>query len=150
MAKYLSTYFLLILMIFSSVSCNSTKQSEKNKTAEIVSVYFSQTAGRGGELTITATKDSLISTNWGIAFKEFPALKKKMTAKDWSEIVSGIQLNLLPETKSGKSRGQYDGPDERFEITTLKDTFNILNASESGNYKQLENLRINLKSLVKQ
>ena len=99
-------------------------------------------------MSVTADKDSLEYSARG-RISEFPNFKKKINQKDWENLISGIDLKAIEQTKSGERRGLYDGSDEIFRIETSGKEYEIVNASDSSeNYKQLEKLKINLNNLV--
>ncbi|MBC7557474.1 MAG: hypothetical protein H7195_11000 [Chryseobacterium sp.] len=150
MLRKLKISGLLIVTAFCFLSCNTTAQNKKNKISEIQSVTLTNTYGRGGTTTIKATKDSLISENNSIASKEIPTFKRKITGEEWNLILNSINLDKIKLTKSGKSQGYYDGPDEIFEISTKDKKYTLTNASDSTNYKQLKNLKVLLRNMVSQ
>ena len=78
-------------------------------------------------------------------------LKKKINAKDWEKLVSGINISTLEKTVSGERRGHYDGPDQIFRIVTAEKEYEIYNVpTESAGYKQLEKLKTELNNLLPQ
>jgi len=137
-----------ILSAFSLFLLNC-KTSAQNTSIESVSI--TNTFGRGGTTFINVTKDSIESSARGGRTEEFPAFKKKINAKDWQKLISGIDTTLLDKTKSGERRGHYDGPDQIFRIKTSKKEYEFYNVpQESAGYKQLEKLKTNLNNLLPQ
>lgn len=134
-----------ILSAFSLFLLNC-KTAAQNTTIE--SVSFTHTFGRGGRTFINASKDSIESSATGGRTQETPSFKKKINAKDWQKLVSGIDTSLLDKTKSGERRGHYDGPDQIFRIKTSNKEYEFYNVpEESEGYKQLEKLKTSLDNL---
>ncbi|SFI14151.1 hypothetical protein [Halpernia frigidisoli] len=143
----ISGFLSVILLCF--LSCNTTAQTNKNLST-INSVSVTNTFGRGGTVSITATKDSLISVNNSIATKEIPTKSSKIDIKNWNSIVAGLNLEDIKNTQSGKSRGYYDGPDEIYEIVTNNKTYTLTNVSDPVKSKQLKNLKVILQKMAAQ
>ena len=137
-----------ILLSFAMISCTSSLQNNDSKNSNIQSVSYSKTLGRAGFLKILATKDSVISTKFGSAFNDVPAVKDKMSSEDWKKIVSAINVEDIEKIKNGEGRGYYDGPDEIFEIETTEKKYRLLNVADSTQYKQLENLKEVIKKIA--
>ena len=148
MLKIIRISGLLSVIFLCFLSCKATVKKEKNINSTIQSVSVTNTFGRGGAVKITATKDSLISVNNSITFKEIPTKSKKIDPENWNLIVSSLNLNDIKLTQSGKSRGLYDGPDEIFEISTNDKTYLLTNVTDPLKYKQLTNLKTLLSKLV--
>ena len=138
---FLSFIFLCFL------SCNTTANTNKNMS-KINSVSVTNTFGRGGKVSITATKDSLISVNNSIATKEMPTKSRKIDIKNWNLIIAGLNLEDIKNTQNGKSRGYYDGPDEIYEIVTNDKTYTLTNVSDPLKSKQLKNLKVILQKMA--
>lgn len=144
MMKIIKISLLLSTVLLLLISCKTVAQN-----STILSVSFSLTAGRGGASSITATKDSLVSSSRGGRFEDVPKFTKKINAKDWEQLVSKINLSLLEKTESGERRGVYDGSDTIYRVTTADKEYEIYNPSENAvGYKQLIELRANLNQLV--
>lgn len=144
MMKILKIGFIVSAFAMLLISCKTAAQK-----TNILSISYTQTAGRGGRSFINATKDSIATNKAGGRFEDHPAFKKKIEQKDWNKIVSGIDISVLEKTKNGERRGHYDGPDEIFVITTTDKEYEVVNASEDvQNYRQLEQLKNNLNNLV--
>lgn len=145
--KIIKIGFILSAISLFLLNCKTTAQT----TSEIKSISFVHTFGRGGSTSITATKDSLVSVARGGRTQEFPTISKKMNAKDWQNLVSGINISTLDRTQSGEKRGYYDGPDQIFRIITAKKEYEIYNVpQEFEGYKQLEKLKTELENLLPQ
>lgn len=144
--KILKTGLILSALSIFLLSCKTSAQS-----STIQSVTYSETFGRGGATSVTATKDSLETSARGGKMSEFPSFKKKMSPKDWQKLISGLDISLLEATKSGERRGLYDGSDEIFRIKTSEKEYEFYNVpAESAGYKQLEQLKKALNNLVSQ
>lgn len=147
MMKIIKIGFVLSALSLFLLSCKTTAQT----TSAIKSISYRHTMGRGGATSIIATNDSLTSSARGGRTTDFPNFKKKINPKDWSKLVSGINLTTLSNTKSGEIRGVYDGPDEIFKIVTDSQEYEIYNVpAESPGYKQLEKLKTELNNLLPQ
>lgn len=145
--KILKIGFILSAISLFLLSCTTTAQT----TSAIKSVSYTHTFGRGGSTSITATPDSLESVARGGRTQEFPNVSKKINAKDWQNLVSGINVSILDKTQSGERRGVYDGPDQIFRIVTKEKEYEFYNVpEESAGYKQLENLKNKLENLLPQ
>lgn len=138
-----------MLAVFAcSNSANNTKNNMQN--GDIISISYFRSAGRGGSERIVATPDSLVATAMGGMFADYPDFRKKINTDDWKKLVSSININTLKKTESTETRGQYDGPDEIFEIKTSENEYKLVNVEDSENYKQLNSLKTILKQLVSQ
>ncbi len=125
--KILKIGFILSAISLFLLSCTTTAQT----TSAIKSVSYTHTFGRGGSTSITATPDSLESVARGGRTQEFPNVSKKINAKDWQNLVSGINVSTLDKTQSGERRGVYDGPDQIFRIVTKEKEYETaLNATK--------------------
>ena len=146
MMKIIKIGFALSAICLLMLSCKTVAQS-----SNIKSISYSHTFGRGGSTNIMATPDSLESVARGGRTTHFPTLKKKINAKDWEKLVSGINISTLDKTQSGERRGHYDGPDQIFRIVTAEKEYEIYNVpTESAGYKQLEKLKTELNNLLPQ
>lgn len=139
--------FSLILSVLSLIvlSCKTTAQTKNN----ILSISYSHTAGRGGSMSITATKDSIEFSSFGRNFESTPNLTKKIDVKDWDQLVSGINLSVLEKTQSGERQGIFDGPDSIFRVVTTEKEYELFNVPEgSVGFEQLNNVRKTLTNLT--
>jgi hypothetical protein len=144
--KIIKIGFILSAFTLFLLSCKTTAQ-----TTKIESVSIRNTYGRGGFTSITANKDSLVSSSAGGRITDFPNFSKKINAKDWGKLVSAIDLSLLEKTQSGPQRGHYDGADQIFNIVTDSKEYEFYNIpAESAGYKQLEKLKTELNKLLSQ
>lgn len=153
MLKKIKIVSLLPVLFFTIFSCNTSAQNKKklDQNTDIQAITYTHTAGRGGRTSITATKDSLISTATGGRFTQTPKFSKKINSADWKKLVSAININTLEKTKSGAVRGVYDGSDEIFEIKTSKKEYRLVNVLDSTtNYKQLGSVKTLLQNMVSQ
>jgi|GEM_PF-557269 len=137
-------------VIFSVFACNSSASNSKisKESDDILSVSYFRSAGRGGSEKIVATPDSLIATAMGGMFSDYPNFKKKMSTEDWKKIIASVKVDVLKNTKSNETRGQFDGPDEIFEIKTSENQYKLVNVEDAENYQQLTVLKTILKQLV--
>jgi hypothetical protein len=146
MMKIIKIGIILSAFTLFLVSCKTTAQ-----TTKIESISIRNTYGRGGFTSIKANKDSLVSSSAGGRMADFPNFNKKISAKDWQKLVSGIDLSVLEKTQSGERRGHYDGADQIFTIVTDSKEYELYNVpSESAGYKQLEKLKTDLNNLLPQ
>ena len=145
--KIIKIGFVLSALSIFLLSCKTTAQT----TSAIKSVSYRHTFGRGGATFVTASKDSLESSASGGRTEEFPSFKKKINTKDWTKLVSGIDVATLEKTQSGPRRGYYDGPDQIFTIVTDSKEYEFYNVpEESTGFKQLEKLKTELEKLLPQ
>ncbi|PZU90975.1 MAG: hypothetical protein DI529_01840 [Chryseobacterium sp.] len=146
MMKLFKTVLIASAFVTLLISCKTVAQ---NSTIE--SITFRNTYGRGGFTSVTATKDSLITSSAGGRMTDYPKFNKKINSKDWEKLVSGLDISVLDKTQNGARKGVYDGHDEIFSIVTKDKEYEIFNASEdTQNYKQLEKLKNNLNNLLSQ
>lgn len=146
MMKLFKTVLIASAFVTLLISCKTVAQ---NSTIE--SITFRNTYGRGGFTSVTATKDSLITSSAGGRMTDYPKFNKKINSKDWEKLVSGLDISVLDKTKNGARKGVYDGHDEIFSVVTKDKEYEIFNASEdTQNYKQLEKLKTNLNNLLSQ
>ena len=144
--KILKIGFILSALSLFLMNCKTVAQNTK-----IESITVRNTYGRGGFTSITANKDSLVSSAKGGRMTDFPNFSKKISAKDWQKLVSGIDLSVLEKTQSGERRGHYDGADQIFTIVTDSKEYELYNVpAESAGYKQLEKLKTDLNNLLPQ
>ena len=144
--KILKIGFILSALSLFLMNCKTVAQNTK-----IESITLRNTYGRGGFTSITASKDSLVSYSAGGRMTDFPNFTKKINAKDWGKLVSGIDLSVLEKTQSGERRGHYDGADQIFTIVTDSKEYEFYNVpAESAGYKQLEKLKTDLNNLLPQ
>ncbi len=144
--KIIKIGFVLSVLSLFLMSCKTVAQ---NTMIESISVR--NTYGRGGFTSVTVTKDSLKSSSAGGRMTDFPNFSKKINAKDWQKLVSGIDLSVLEKTTSGARRGHYDGADQIFTIVTKEKEYELYNVpAESAGYKQLEKLKTELNNLLPQ
>lgn len=150
MFQKINTILIVLVALFSVFSCNSSANNGKSSKVsnDILSVSYFRSAGRGGSEKIVATPDSLIATAMGGMFSDRPNFKKKINAEDWEKIVTSVKVDALKNTKSNETRGQFDGPDEIFEIKTSENQYKLINVEDSENYQQLNALKTILKQLV--
>lgn len=148
MYKTIKVLSVLTLMVLMTISCNGSLQMNKKSGDEITSISYRRTAGRGGSESIVATKDSLIAEASGRLTENSPNVSKKMIAADWQKLVSTINIAKLKTTVSGEGRGQYDGPDEFYEIKTANETYSLVNVPDSVKAKQLTQVKDLLKKLA--
>ncbi len=142
--KIIKIGFLMMAFSLLLLNCKTAAQN-----TSIQSVSITNTFGRGGSTTITATKDSILSTAMGGRMREFPTVKRKNTAAEWQKLVTGIDTAILDKTTSGERRGVYDGPDEIFRIKTAAKEYEFYNVPEkSAGYKQLQDLKNRLQNLL--
>lgn len=144
MMKVIKIGFMLSVLSLILLSCKTVAQK-----SNIISISYSHTAGRGGSMSMTATKDSIEFSSFGRNFESTPNLKKKIDVKDWDQLVSGINLSVLEKTQSGKRQGIFDGPDAIFRVVTTEKEYELFNVPEdSEGYKQLNKIRTTLTNLT--
>jgi len=144
MMKIVKTGLVLSILSLILLSCKTVAQK-----SNILSISYSHTAGRGGSMSITATKDSIEFTSFGRNFENTPNLTKKIDTKDWNQLVSGINLSVLEKTKTGDRRGIFDGSDAIFRVVTTDKEYELFNVpQESTGYDQLNKIRKALTNLT--
>lgn len=142
--KIIKIGFTLSVLSLILLSCKTVAQK-----SNIISMSYSHTAGRGGGMSITATKDSIEFSSFGRNFEELPNLIKKIDDKDWNQLISGINLSVLEKTQGSESRGVYDGPDAIFRIVTTEKEYELFNVLEGSlGYEQLYKLKTKLTNLT--
>ena len=144
--KIIKTGLFLSLFSLILLNCKTVAQSKN-----IISINYTNTYGRGGMTSITATKDSLETTGRGGRVPDFPNFKKKIDPKDWENLVSSIDVNTLEQTKNGGRRGVYDGNDEIIYIITADKEYEFYNVpKDTAGYTKLEKLKEKINSLFSQ
>lgn len=128
--------FLFLLLLVTS--CQAQK---------ITSVSYRHTAGRGGYENITATSDFLVSNVVGRF--DLPNVSRQTKSKEWKKLISLINIKQLENSENGETRGQYDGPDDFFTISTANKKYEFVNVKDSAVAGQLQLIKEQLRNMVK-
>lgn len=148
--KTLFSIFLL-LTLFSCNKENSDKKLLSGKPEEITFIGLSYVGGEQGNYRIIKiTKDSIHLETRTNEVKKHKSWKKSITPETWKKLTSWFQIKDLSLVESSSSIQSIDGIDESFQIKTTKKSHVFVNAYNDVHYKQFENFKNQLNTILPQ
>lgn len=148
--KMLFSIFLL-LTLFSCNKENSDKKLSSGKPEEITFIGLSYVGGEQGNYRIIKiTKDSIHLETGTNEVKKHKSWKKSITPETWKKLTSWFKINDLSLIESSPSIQSIDGIDESFQIKTTKKSHVFVNAYNDVHYKQFENFKNQLNTILPQ
>lgn len=148
--KTLFSIFLL-LTLFSCNKENSDKKLLSGKPEEITFIGLSYVGGEQGNYRIIKiTKDSIHLETGTNEVKKHKSWKKPITPETWKKLTSWFKIKDLSLVESSPSIQSIDGIDESFQIKTTNKSHVFVNAYNDVHYKQFENFKNQLNTILPQ
>lgn len=144
--KILFPMFLLLIFF----SCSEKSKAPQN-TEEITFIGVSNIGGQlGNYRIIKVTKDSIRLESGMTSNKKHKEWSKAITPKIWKNLTSAFKISTLSTIESSPSIQPIDGIDETFQIKTTKSSHVFVNAYNDTHYRQFENFKNQLNSILPQ
>lgn len=141
----------LLLTLFSCNKENSDKKLLSGKPEEITFIGLSYVGGEQGNYRIIKiTKDSIHLETGTNEVKKHKSWKKSITPETWKKLTSWFKIKDLSLVESSPSIQSIDGIDESFQIKTTKKSHVFVNAYNDVHYKQFENFKNQLNTILPQ